>query len=1139
MIRMSVRSVLLRLMITAVVLTSAALSPKHVSADDAGIEFFEKKIRPILVQHCLECHGANSKKLGGNLRLDSRQGMHTGGDSGPALEPGKPDVSLLISAVKYGADSIQMPPKGKLPDALIADLETWVKMGAPDPRESMEPARPTSNWAEILRTRRNWWSLQPIQSPPIPEAKTAWSTQPIDRFILAKLAAESLSPGQPASAATLARRLGLAITGLPPTVEQAQRFIRASGAVPLGERLPEATVAAYVDELLASPHFGERWARHWMDIVRFTETHGNEWNYEVHHAWQYRDYLIRALNNDVPYDQLIREHIAGDLLPQQRWNPDEKFRESPIGTAFYRFGEVNHDDCISLRELGYDLLDNQIDTLSKAFQATTIACARCHDHKLDAVSAADYYGLLGILRSSRLVGHTLDSPEVIAAPAARLKDLKSAIRTELSRVWLEDVAQIPAIMAAAVAKKTAVANAGELAQGLDPARLEKWLVALNAEKAPLEDPLEPWRKLTAAGSDPAPFSTAWTATMKTYADQDRERTVFNTARFETYADFRTTIPAEWQQGGLGLSPTPSPSGDFALHGDGDAIVKTIFPAGVFSSTVSERLNGTLRSPVLPQGKAHISFQVAGERSSALRLVSNHCQLNYKNYRALTSAELQWITFSPPEDRDSLRTYAELMTMFDNPKFPDQLAALGGDSGNYKLPWDEAAKNPRSWWGITRVVLHDSPEPPQPELSPLRRVFEGTAPTTMSEVAGRYAQVMEHVIQAWSENRATDDDIHWLEAFLRRELLRNHASASPKLASLIEEYRKVEQTLPLPRVTPGLADSGSACDQPIFIRGDCHRPGQPTARRYLEVLADSREPIATTGSGRLELADRIADKNNPLTARVMVNRVWHHLFGAGIVRSVDDFGHVGDLPSHPELLDHLATQFMEDGWSIKRLIRSIVLTRTFQQTSDHRSSDGMKIDPENRMLWHYPARRMEAEAIRDAILATSGRLDRTLFGHSVQPFRESPNADRRLFPGPLDGNGRRSVYIKNNLMESPRFLSAFNFPGGKVTQGKRDATNVPAQALALLNDPFVLQQADVWSTKLVQHTAADPTERVRAMFHTALGRPPSGAEEARFVTTLDELAQLRGVAKNDVMKTPAVWQDLAHILFNLQEFLYIP
>ncbi|MCE9525496.1 MAG: DUF1553 domain-containing protein, partial [Planctomycetales bacterium] len=343
---------------------------------------------------------------------------------------------------------------------------------------------------------------------------------------------------------------------------------------------------------------------------------------------------------------------------------------------------------------------------------------------------------------------------------------------------------------------------------------------------------------------------------------------------------------------------------------------------------------------------------------------------------------------------------------------------------------------------------------------------------------------------------------------------------------------------VPRVAAGIAESGSPYNQPVFVRGDCERMGEAAPRRYLEVLAKSTMPFQTAGSGRLELAERIASRENPLTARVMVNRVWHHLFGMGIVRTVDDFGHVGDLPSHPELLDYLAAEFVEDGWSVKRLIRRLVLTRTFQLASAP-SAAAKEKDPQNRLLSHYPARRMEAEAIRDSILATSGRLDLKLFGMSVQPFREKEYVDRRLFPGPLDGNGRRSIYIKHNLMEGPKFLEAFNFPGGKVTQGRRDVTNVPAQALALLNDPFVLQQADLWATKLIAEPHTSASERISAMFAASLSRPPTDEERQRFEAMVSELEALHQIPAAEAMKSQPVWKDIAHAMFNLKEFIYIP
>jgi aryl carrier-like protein len=1118
------------------------VSASDTRADDADFEFFEKKIRPLLVEHCYECHAAGAKKIGGKLLLDHRDGLLKGGESGVAIEPGKPDQSLLIQAVRYSDDAVQMPPQGKLPAAAIADLEEWIRRGAPDPRNKAPSAAKSADptWDEILRTRRDWWSLAPVVQPAVPQPRNSgWSEHPVDRFILAKLEEKGLVPAQPADARTLARRLSLVLTGLP-TGTGSVSPTRVLAVMPSSEdsetarqRDGEKGIESYVDELLASPHFGERWARHWMDVVRFTETHGNEWNYEVHHAWRYRDYLIRAFNDDVPFDQFVREHIAGDLLPEPRRNASELFNESVIGTSFFRFGEVNHDDCISLRQIGYDLLDNQIDTLTKAFQATTVACARCHDHKLDAVSMHDYYALLGVLRSSRLVSHTIDGPQVNARELERLGQLKAQIRGKLAQLWLRDAEQTERYMLAAAAQRQVRPDADELAQGLDPQRLAQWAAVLRAAGGELDDPFEPWR---ATIHGPAGIAT-WQNLAEKFTAEDRRRQETQ-SQYTTWADFRTNFPPDWQVGGMGLRSGPAPSGEFVLHPVGDSLVKAVLPAGTYTHAVSEKLNGTLRSPVVPLGKKRISLLVAGERSSAVRLVSNHCQLNYKNYRALISSDFTWVTFELPDDRDSLRTYAELMTMLDNPKFPDQLSALGGDNANYKLPWEKAAENPRSYFGITRVVLHDCAEPPPAELSHLRPLLADPAPDSPAALAARYRAVIQAAIDRWAAGEATDDSAQWLAVLVRRGLVTNQVAVSPELVALVKEYRAIEASLSSPRVVAGIADGGVGIEQPVFTRGDCARPGDAVPRRYLEVLAGSRVAFAAPGSGRLELAERIASPDNPLTARVFVNRIWHHLFGTGLVRTVDDFGHVGELPSHPELLDYLAAEFVADGWSVKRLIRRLVLSKTFQLAS-RPSEQAAEIDPENRLLSHYPARRMEAEVIRDSILAASGRLDVQQFGMSVQPFREKDYADRRLFAGPLDGHGRRSIYIKNNLMESPKFLSAFNLPGGKVTQGRRDVTNVPAQALALLNDPFVIAQAELWASRLIACENDMLAARIDAMFQTALSRPPSAGERERFAQAATALGQLHGVAPGGLLQSQTVWKDIAHAMFNLQEFVYIP
>jgi hypothetical protein len=1098
----------MRVWLICILLPLACLAKTHVAvAQDAGIEFFEKRIRPLLVEHCYECHSTGAKKVRGGLLLDSRPALQKGGESGPAVVPGHADKSLLIKAVRFGDDNLKMPPKGKLPAAAIADLEAWIAMGSPDPRDKATALAPAANWRDVVAQRKQWWSLQPIREPAVPKGDDA--AHPIDRFLLAKLREKNLHPAPPAAPHTLLRRLSFVLTGLPPTPSEIAAFERR-----VRETSLDAATVELTDRLLDSPHFGERWARHWMDVVRFSETHGNEWNYDVHYAWRYRDYLIRAFNADLPYDQLIREHIAGDLLASPRWNTREKFNESVIGTAFWRFGEVNHDDCVSLRTIGYDLADNQIDTLTKGFQALTVACARCHDHKLDAVSMRDYYGLLGVIRSSRCVSHTIDAADVNADVRDAMRSKKQALRQHLADAWLREA---------------------------EPERVAKWLADLPVNKLPADDPLLLWQQLREVQrTEKIDFAEAFTKVADRIRRDEAERQKAQASDFITLARFQEGAPPNWQSGGQGLRDAHSNAGDFVVAAEGDRAVARVLPAGCFTNRVSDKLNGTLRSPVLTgaatRNKKWISFRVVGNNTSAVRLVSNNCQLNYANYKALTSDQWQWLTFELPDDRDSLNVYAELMTKFDNPKFPDQLGTLGGDTKNERVPFEKAAENPRSYFGITEVVLHDGPIAPKPNLAHLLPILTGPLPKSEVELAGRYAERLASALRAWKNDRATDDDVMWLNAFLERGGLSNRKGINSPHDKPVTDYRDLDAKLVLPRIVPGLADSGRDYEQPVFLRGDCFKPGEKAPRRYVEIL--SPRPFSPGSSGRLELAERIASRDNPLTARVMVNRVWHHLFGAGLVRTVDDFGHVGDLPSHPELLDWLAVRFMDDGWSVKRLIRSIVLTRAFRAAHEP-SEASLAADPDNRLLSHYPARRMEAEAIRDALLATSGRLDRAFFGPSIPGYRDKDNADRRLFRGPLDGNGRRSIYIKVTLMEAPAFLEAFNIPGGKVTQGRRDVTQAPAQALAMLNDPLVREQADVWSRRLIGDKNDDVERRIASMFLAAVGREPTATERERFTAFAKRVADLQRISEREMMSHPAVWREVCHALFNIQEFVTIP
>ena len=1079
-----------------------------IKADD-GVEFFEKRVRPVLVEHCYKCHSAESTLLEGELRLDERAGWQLGGESGEAaVVPGKPEASPLIRAVRHDADMSPMPPdQSRLPAPVIADLIAWVKMGAPDPRVGTVRQRDkTAEWEAEFERRLKWWSLQPVASPAPPEVMQAdWPRTDVDRFILAKLEAKGLQPVPEADRRALVRRLSLALTGLPPEPELAERFA--------ADDSPQA-YDELVATLLDSPHFGERWARHWMDVVHYSDTHGYEWDVPAKNAWRYRDYLIRAFNADVSFRRMVLEQLAGDLI-EPRVDQSNGLNESRIGPMMLRLGERRHGDNASLEGVTQEAVANMIDTIGKGFLGTTLACAQCHDHMLDAVEQRDYYALAGVLMSTRYGARPVDAVDPNLGVIDELRNIKRQIRAELARLWLEATDATKPGGAAAKIKAIAVEEKPE----------EKTATALPTSLAGF------WQR-----------SQNTPVTAEEFGKERQRRVAGNQANLNLLADFtREDTAAGWRWEGSGMKHGLVSSGEIVITHEGDAALQHLLPAGRFSHVWSQRLAGSLQSPLLdPTNPVTLSLYVAAGKFSSHALIVDRA-LNSERLKFVKQPLLGWKTWTAGNfmslesriDKAPRLVYLELATKSLNGYFPPRVG--------YEGVSEAETRDPRSWIGATRVVQHAAGHAPQDELGRFAPLFDGLQQE--SDWSKRLAQLLRASVERWSRGECDDEDVRLLNDALRLKLLPNEPS-NTKVAQLVAQYRAVEKKLQPDRTVGSAADWHEGRDERVAVRGSYTKLGETVPRgrpRFLRAMQGGPRgrsyESGSTASGRLELALSIVDQRNPLTARVYVNRVWHYLFGEGLVRTPDDFGHLGERPTHPELLDYLATRFVDEGWSTKKLIHLLVTSATWRQRSVPAPA-AVAVDPENRLWHHLPMRRKEAEAIRDSMLAVSGRLDGTLFGPPIEPCRTAEDDKKRLFCGPLDGNGRRSIYLEMTLMEPPRFLALFNQPIPKQTVGRRDVTNVPDQALALLNDPFVVAMAEHWSQKLIADEANSPEDRVQHMLQVALARPPRSDEVTNLVQLVRRAAEMRGDT-GEVLACQPAWQDAAHAIFNLKEFSYVP
>ncbi|MDX2029059.1 MAG: PSD1 and planctomycete cytochrome C domain-containing protein [Blastocatellia bacterium] len=826
-----------------------------------GLEFFERKIRPVLLTHCYQCHSAQAKRLSGGLRLDTRAGMLKGGASGePAILPGAPEKSPLIKAIRHTDPKLQMPMGAQLPEHVIRDFETWIKMGAPDPREAENEALTAVNSApDNPGEARKFWSFQPLKPVAVPVVKNpAWVKTPIDNFVLAKIEEKGLAPAADADKLTLLRRATFDLTGLPPTPREVDDFLR--------DNAPEA-FAKVVDRLLAATAYGEKWGRHWLDLVRYADTAGCNSDFPIPSAYKYRNYVIDAFNRDKPYDQFIREQIAGDLLPS---STEAERREKIVATGYIansrRFGSRDVDDNL--------MIDDTIDNLGKAFLGLSVNCARCHDHKFDPIPQRDYYALYGIFKSTR---YAFPGTEIYRHPHSLVPLAKGAPAEQLQKYQNE-------------------------VRDLD----------LKVEALQVES--------------------------KFVRGRQREK----------------------------------------------------------------------------ETAANVLAQKAGQ---TVKL--------------------------------------------------DQLGRIIADG---------------------KLIEEDQDD---------RNRYAGEASTrTVEEI----------------------------EAELRKVRLRLSELTNP------------------PNVERAYAVSeGQGADARLHRKGDLKNLGEVAPRGFLRLLGGARLPANHKGSGRRELADWIADAQNPLTARVIVNRIWLHHFGKGIVPTPNDFGVRGLAPTHPELLDHLAAQFIADGWSFKKMHRRMMLSHVYQTASREARPAATKlqsIDANNTYLRRFNQRRLGAEEIRDAMLAVSGALDRTINGaHPFPPERDWRYSQHNPFVATYEHNGR-GVYLMQQRIRAHPQLSIFDGADANAAIGERVPSTTPLQALFMMNDPFVHKQADLFAVR-VGMAYADDAKRIEYAYRLAFGRQPTAAERASGLAYLRAVhADLNEIDTPDEARTRAALASYLRVLLSSSEFIFV-
>jgi len=957
------------------------LTPVAAEAVDLGdAEFFEARVRPLLIEHCIDCHGPDKQK--GGLRLDSRSGWATGGDSGPAAVPGKPGASLLIKAVHYTDRDLKMPPDEKLSAADVSVLEDWIQRGAPDPRATAPQAAGVAKTAHVIPPTveggRHFWSFQPIRTSGAPSVQDSkWPHNEADRHILSSLEAKGLHPAPDAAPAAIARRLYFDLCGLPPSPEEVATF----EADTQHHGLRQA-VEVLADRLIDSPAFAERWASHWLDITRFAESSGGGRSLPFKDAWRYRDYVLHSIRDDVPIDRIITEQLAGDLLPYE--TPAQRRRQL-TATGFLALGPTNYEEQ-DKGTLRMDIVDEQLDTIGKSFLGMTIGCARCHDHKFDPIPTRDYYALAGIFRSTRTlknytdnVAHWVDTPLPMDGP-------------EESKMK---------------------ANEDKIA-------------VLKKQIAELKDAL-------------------------------KDSNTFQLRRRKKPID-----PAE-------------------------------LPGIIVDDTQAQQVgnwkHSTSFGPFLGSGYLHDLNEAKGDKT---------------------------LSFAPKIPKTA--------------RYEVRIAFIGGPGRAERVP-------------VT--ILHADGE----ELlafkeadDDIRGLKFASIGTFRFEAGG---QGFVQISNAGTEGYVTVDAVQFIPVGddapadgADKTVAQQEDPRAAELKQLEIALKKQQKESPSRPEVMSVADDEVPEDSPIHIRGSIRNLGDTVPRGFLQVAmkpGNAAPSLPVDSSGRLQFAQWVTSAENPLTARVMSNRIWHWIFGAGIVRTTENFGSTGEPPSHPALLDSLANRLITDGWSLKHAVRYLVTSHTYLQATENPNPKGLRIDPDNRLLWRMPLRRLDAESLRDALLLQGGSLDRRFGGQNLTADAVDPN-DQSIqnleYNHPFN-DVRRAVYTPAFRNTRHPLFEAFDFADINQPIAQRTTSTVATQALFLMNHPFVIDQAKSAADRIMTTDKALPA-RIRAAWQLVLNRPPA-PEETDIATEYIE-AGLSGNATPDDQRDQ--WARLIQTLWSTPEFRFL-